>query len=102
MIGVQSDGCSRLRGALSITHADSASTSEGHKVLEVDVMAAVDKQLGAGARPARVYFVGLLPGTHSGRLLRRDTGHFGDCSPRELTTIEDSTSLQQIKSALFA
>jgi acyl-coenzyme A synthetase/AMP-(fatty) acid ligase len=43
----------------------------GTATSEQDVMAVVDRQLGAVARPARVYFVTQLPKTRSGKLLRR-------------------------------
>ena len=39
--------------------------------LEGEVMKQVDHQLGAVARPSRVYFVNVLPKTRSGKLLRR-------------------------------
>ena len=67
-------------------------------VLEGDIMKLVDQQLGAIARPARVFFVNALPKTRSGKLLRRviqavcegrDTG--------DLTTIEDPSTLEPIK-----
>ena len=66
--------------------------------LEAEVMKQVDKQLGAVARPSRVYFVNALPKTRSGKLLRRalqavaehrDTG--------DLTTMEDPAALQQVR-----
>jgi propionyl-CoA synthetase len=69
---------------------------------EKDVMALVDHQLGAVARPARVYFVTQLPKTRSGKLLRRSIQAI--CEGRnagDLTSIEDPSSLQQIKEALL-
>lgn len=69
--------------------------------LEGEVMAQVDKQLGAVARPARVHFVTALPKTRSGKLLRRSIQAI--CEGRDagdLTTIEDPGSLSQIRSAL--
>lgn len=72
-----------------------------HKALEAEVMALVDKQLGAVARPARVYFVSALPKTRSGKLLRRSIQAI--CEGRDagdLTTIEDPNSLSLIKAAL--
>ena len=57
-----------------------------------------DSQLGAVARPARVFFVTALPKTRSGKLLRRAIQAV--CEKRDagdLTTIEDPTALQQIK-----
>lgn len=66
--------------------------------LEGEVMKRVDEQLGAVARPARVRFVGVLPKTRSGKLLRRAIQAV--CERREtgdLTTIEDPSALQQIR-----
>jgi len=77
----------------SLTPDDSATLA-----LEGDIMKQVDQQLGAIARPARVFFVNALPKTRSGKLLRRviqavcegrDTG--------DLTTIEDPSTLEPIK-----
>ncbi len=81
--------------------ASVASEDVAKLALEGDIMKQVDQQLGAFARPARVFFVSALPKTRSGKLLRRviqavcegrDTG--------DLTTIEDPTSLEGIK-AMF-
>jgi propionyl-CoA synthetase len=66
--------------------------------LEGDLMKVVDQQLGAVARPARVRFVGLLPKTRSGKLLRRAIQAVCEGrDPGDLTTIEDPSALQQIK-----
>jgi propionyl-CoA synthetase len=66
--------------------------------LEGDVMKVVDQQLGAVARPARVRFVGLLPKTRSGKLLRRAIQAVCEGrDPGDLTTIEDPSALQQIR-----
>jgi propionyl-CoA synthetase len=81
--------------------ADSAASSEGRLALEGDIMAVVDKQLGAVARPSRVFFVSLLPKTRSGKLLRRSIQAICEGrDPGDLTTIEDPSSLQQIKDAI--
>jgi propionyl-CoA synthetase len=66
--------------------------------LEGEVMKVVEQQLGAVARPARVYFVTVLPKTRSGKLLRRAIQAV--CEGRDagdLTTIEDPAALQQIR-----
>ena len=66
--------------------------------LEGAIMKVVDGQLGAVARPARVHFVGVLPKTRTGKLLRRAIQAV--CEGRDagdLTTIEDPSALQQIK-----
>src|SRR5688572_13227976 len=68
---------------------------------EKEIMATVDKQLGAIARPARVCFVTLLPKTRSGKLLRRSIQALCEGrDPGDLTTIEDPAALEQIRSAL--
>ncbi len=70
----------------------------GRMKLEGDVMKTVDSQLGALARPARVFFVTALPKTRSGKLLRRAIQAI--CERRDagdLTTIEDPTALEQIR-----
>ncbi|TFZ03235.1 propionate--CoA ligase [Ramlibacter rhizophilus] len=66
--------------------------------LEGDIMKTVDTQLGALARPARVRFVGALPKTRSGKLLRRAIQAVCEGrDPGDLSTIEDPTALEQIK-----
>lgn len=65
--------------------------------LEGQVMKLVDSQLGAVARPGRVFFVTALPKTRSGKLLRRAIQAV--CEKRDagdLTTMEDPAALQQI------
>jgi propionyl-CoA synthetase len=64
-------------------------------------MKTVDQQLGAVARPARVYFVNALPKTRSGKLLRRAIQAVAEGrDPGDLTTIEDPTALEQVKTAM--
>ena len=75
-----------------------ADTPEAELKLEGAIMKVVNDQLGAVARPARVHFVGVLPKTRSGKLLRRAIQAV--CEGRDsgdLTTIEDPSALQQIK-----
>lgn len=68
---------------------------------EKEVMETVDRQLGAIARPKRVYFVTLLPKTRSGKLLRRSLQALAENrDPGDLTTIEDPAALEQIRTAL--
>ena len=69
--------------------------------LEGEMMALVDRQLGAVARPARVHFVNLLPKTRSGKVLRRSIQAL--CEGRDagdLTTIEDPAALEQVRQAV--
>jgi propionyl-CoA synthetase len=78
-------------------------TPELRAVFEKEVMAAVDRELGAIGRPARVHFVTVLPKTRSGKLLRRSIQALAEGrDPGDLTTIEDPGALEQIRSALFA
>ena len=69
--------------------------------LRKEVMATVDRQLGAIGRPAQVHFVTLLPKTRSGKLLRRSIQALAEGrDPGDLTTIEDPAALEQIRAAL--
>ncbi len=71
--------------------------------LEGDIMKTVDTQLGALARPSRVFFVNALPKTRSGKLLRRAIQAICEHrDPGDLTTIEDPTALQGVRDAIGA
>jgi propionyl-CoA synthetase len=71
--------------------------------LRKEVMDTVDRQLGAIGRPGAVHFVTVLPKTRSGKLLRRSIQALAEGrDPGDLTTIEDPTALEQIRSALAA
>ncbi len=84
--------------AKDVSTLDSA---QGRQALEKEVMATVDKQLGAIGRPRAVHFVTLLPKTRSGKTLRRSIQALAEGrDPGDLTTIEDPSALQQIKDAL--
>jgi len=64
-------------------------------------MKTVDEQLGAVARPAMVRFVGTLPKTRSGKLLRRAIQAVCEGrDPGDLTTMDDPAALQQIRDQL--
>ena len=84
-----------------VKDASRTATPELSAALEKEVMATVDKELGAIGRPARVYFVTLLPKTRSGKLLRRAIQAL--CENRDtgdLTTMEDPGALDQLKAAI--
>ena len=71
--------------------------------LEGEVMKVVDSQLGAVARPSRVFFVNLLPKTRSGKLLRRALQAVAEGrDPGDLTTLDDPTALQQVRELVGA
>ncbi|MCU0804653.1 MAG: propionate--CoA ligase [Burkholderiales bacterium] len=96
----------QLKGQLPVAFAvvkDVAriATPEARAEHEKEVMATVDKLLGAIARPGRVHFVTALPKTRSGKLLRRSIQALAEGrDPGDLTTIEDPGALEQIKAAL--
>ena len=86
---------------VTLKSADLATTPETAKLLEAEIMATVDRQLGAVARPARVHFITTLPKTRSGKLLRRSIQAI--CEGRDagdVTSMDDPSSLMQIKEAI--
>jgi propionyl-CoA synthetase len=69
--------------------------------LEGDIMKTVDRGLGALARPARVHFVTLLPKTRSGKLLRRAIQAVCENrDPGDLTTMDDPSALEQVRTLI--
>ncbi len=96
----------KLKGQVAVAfvvvkHPGAINSPQAQQALEKEIMGVVDKQLGAVARPARVVFVNGLPKTRSGKLLRRSIQAICEGrDPGDLTTIEDPSSLQQIKGAL--
>ena len=98
----------QLKGQVPVAFAvvkdtSKTATPELAAAHEKEVMATVDKELGAIARPARVHFVTILPKTRSGKLLRRAIQALCEGrDPGDLTTIEDPTALEQLKGALKA
>jgi propionyl-CoA synthetase len=84
-----------------VKDATRVATPEGAAQMSKEVMATVDRELGAIARPGAVHFVTLLPKTRSGKLLRRTIQALAERrDPGDLTTIEDPAALEQIRSAL--
>ncbi|WP_175944297.1 propionate--CoA ligase [Caballeronia sp. BCC1704] len=83
--------------------ADRINAPGAREGMEAELCHAVDTQLGAIARPARVHFVSMLPKTRSGKLLRRAIAALAEGrDPGELPTIEDASALAQIRAALEA
>ncbi|TWT19988.1 propionate--CoA ligase [Luteimonas marina] len=61
----------------------------------------VADQLGAVARPSRVYVVNALPKTRSGKLLRRSLQALAEArDPGDLSTLDDPNALEEVKRAL--
>ncbi len=84
-----------------VKDASKVATPELTAALEKEVFATVDGILGAIARPARVHFVIGLPKTRSGKMLRRSLQALAEGrDPGDLTTIEDPSTLENIKNLL--
>lgn len=96
----------KLKGQVAVAfvilkNPAAANTADAQKTLEKEIMGVVDHQLGAVARPARVYFIAQLPKTRSGKLLRRSIQAICEGrDPGDMSSIEDPTSLRQIQGAL--
>ncbi|MET0331458.1 MAG: propionyl-CoA synthetase, partial [Dyella sp.] len=62
----------------------------------------VTEQLGALARPSRIYVVNALPKTRSGKLLRRSLQALvQQTDPGDLSTLDDPAALEEIRRALL-
>jgi len=99
VIGVHDE----LKGQVPVVFAtlkaaeDPASPAQTAK----EMQARVTEQLGAVARPARVYVVNALPKTRSGKLLRRSLQALAESrDPGDLSTLDDPNALEEIKRAL--
>lgn len=69
--------------------------------LEHDLLASVDRSLGAVARPARIVFIPALPKTRSGKVLRRSIQALCEGrDPGDQSTIEDPATLSLILAAV--
>ena len=99
VVGVADQLKGQVAMAFAVLKDASALTDDTARLkLEGDVMKLVDGQLGAVARPARVFFVSTLPKTRSGKLLRRAIQAVCEGrDPGDLTTMDDPAALQQIK-----
>jgi propionyl-CoA synthetase len=102
VVGVQDALKGQMPLAFAVVKdAGKIATPELRLAHEKEVLAAVDKQLGAIARPSRVHFVTLLPKTRSGKMLRRSIQAMAEGrDPGDLTTLEDPGALEQIRAAL--
>jgi propionyl-CoA synthetase len=96
----------QLKGQVAVAFVvlkDASAADELSKRLaaEGEVMATVDARLGAIGRPSRVYFVSGLPKTRSGKMLRRAIQAICEGQAEgDLTTIEDPSTLEQIRIAI--
>jgi propionyl-CoA synthetase len=84
-----------------VKDAAKIATPELRAALEAEVKKTVDGILGAIARPKHVHFVTGLPKTRSGKMLRRSIQALAEGrDPGDLTTIDDPSTLEQIKNAI--
>jgi propionyl-CoA synthetase len=76
-------------------------TPQLRAALEKEVMGTVDGLLGPIARPKQVHFVGQLPKTRSGKVLRRSIQAIAEGrDPGDLTTLDDPVGIQMVKDAV--
>ena len=86
-----------------VKDAARVATAELRVALEAEIKKIVDGSLGAIARPKRICFVTGLPKTRSGKMLRRSIQAIAEGRDAgDLTTIDDPSTLEQIKAALSA
>ena len=102
VVGVHDELKGQMPMAFAVVKdASMVDTAEKRAALEKEVMKKVDESLGAIARPARVHFIGGLPKTRSGKMLRRSIQALAEGRDAgDLTTIDDPSTLEQIKEAL--
>jgi propionyl-CoA synthetase len=86
-----------------VKDAAKIATPELRAALEAEVKKTVDDILGPIARPKHVHFVTGLPKTRSGKMLRRSIQALAEGrDPGDLTTLDDPTTLEQIRTILKA
>ncbi|BEI42991.1 MULTISPECIES: propionate--CoA ligase [unclassified Polynucleobacter] len=90
----------QLKGQVAIGFVIAKDPSKT-ETMEAEVMKTVDSQLGAVARPARVYLVSALPKTRSGKIVRRALQAVAEGrDPGDISTMEDQSVLAQIKQVI--
>jgi propionyl-CoA synthetase len=95
-----------LKGQVAVGFAvlkDPEAAGDAQRALELenDIKRVIEQRIGAVARPARIRFVGALPKTRSGKVLRRAIVALCEGrDPGDLTTIEDPGALEQIKDSI--
>ena len=90
----------KLKGQVAIGFAIPKDASNVAN-LEAELMKTVDSQLGAVARPARVYIVTALPKTRSGKIVRRALQAVAEGrDPGDISTMEDQTVLAHIQTVI--
>ncbi|MBA8887564.1 propionyl-CoA synthetase [Dokdonella fugitiva] len=99
VIGVRDE----LKGQVPYVFATLKAAVEGdaRRATATALQQCVCEQLGAIARPARVYLVAALPKTRSGKLLRRSIQALAEARDAgDLSTLDDAGALEEVRSAL--
>lgn len=98
VIGVRDE----LKGQVPVVFATlKAGGEQDPHAVAAGMQECVVRQLGAVARPARVYVVGALPKTRSGKLLRRSIQALAESrDPGDLSTLDDPGALEEVRRAL--
>ena len=98
VIGVRDE----LKGQVPVVFATlKQDAGNGAAAIAQAMQQCVVDQLGGVAKPSRVYLVGALPKTRSGKLLRRSLLALAeDRDPGDLSTLDDPSALDDIRRAL--
>ena len=97
VIGVHDE----LKGQVPVVFATLKSGDGDSTETAAQMMRTVTEQLGAVARPSRVYVVNALPKTRSGKLLRRSLQALAEHrDPGDLSTLDDPNALEEVRRAL--
>ncbi|WP_028918228.1 propionate--CoA ligase [Pseudoxanthomonas sp. J35] len=97
VIGVHDE----IKGQVPVVFATLRQADRDPAETACQMMRTVTEQLGAVARPSRVYVVGALPKTRSGKLLRRSLQALAEHrDPGDLSTLDDPNALEEVKRAL--
>ncbi len=84
-----------------VKDAARTATPELRAALEAEIKKTVDGLLGAIGRPKHIYFVTGLPKTRSGKMLRRSIQALAEGrDPGDLTTLDDPSTLEQVRAVL--
>ncbi|MDC7806019.1 propionate--CoA ligase [Luteimonas sp BLCC-B24] len=93
-----------LKGQVPVVFAtlkQTAADAVAQQATAAEMMRTVADQLGAVARPARVYVVNALPKTRSGKLLRRSLQALAEArDPGDLSTLDDPNALEDVRRVL--
>jgi propionyl-CoA synthetase len=97
VVGVRDE----LKGQVPVVFATLKCSDGDTAETATQMLRTVTEQLGAVARPSRVYVVNALPKTRSGKLLRRSLQALAEQrDPGDLSTLDDPNALEEVKRAL--